>query len=148
MRSQALHERCVDCTTPCALSECRRIVDLPLRETRQCLERAAQRQGFEIIHSLDLSALARDHLRLKAPPLTILYLSHPVLLLQSSFTRGSPQLFHPWVVVLRPKEERTLVCVSSACLCREEAADAFSHHFARQMSKRLHGVARALGPPG
>lgn len=148
MRLQALHERCVDCTTACSLSECRRIVDLPLREARQCLERAVQRQGFEIIHSLDLSALARDHLRLEVPTLVILYLSHPVLLLQSSFTRGSPCLFHPWLVVLRPEKERTLVCVSSACLCGEESAHALSHYFARQMSKRLHGIARALGSPG
>jgi len=147
MRSRTIHEHCADCGTACPLSDCRRMVDLPLSQTLPCLERAVRRQGFEIIHSLDLSTLARDHLRLEAPPLKILYLSHPVLLLQSSFMRGSPHLFHPWLVVLRPEGERTLVCVSSACLCGEEAFDAFSHHFARQMSRRLHDVARTLGSP-
>lgn len=107
------YARCLTCRRRCHHSQLRFTVwGQPDRISKQ-LESALKNSGFEVVGRENLAALAHEGLGVETAPLHLLYIKHPLLLLQTLLMGGEPSLFFPFVAILRPSGLFTEICILS-----------------------------------
>lgn len=127
---------CLACQSRCLKSELR--FSVPGRYSRNVnrLEEALDNGGFEVHTHIDLANLARKLLAVETPPVDLLYITRPLLFLQSLFTGGEPSLFFPFLALLRPSNDSTEVCITSAWSQADFPKTALTEHLMAQTRER------------
>jgi len=100
--------------------------------------------GFEIGERIPLSDLARERLGIEAAAVEVLYLNHPLLLLQCLFADGDPALLFPLVAIVRSGADSTEVCICAAWSESGRRMSELSEHLANQTKERLQLAAEDM----
>lgn len=74
---------------------------------------ALKSPGFEVVGRENLATLAHEALGVETASLEVLYIKHPLLLLQALLMGGEPRLFFPFIAILRPSGLFTEICMMS-----------------------------------
>ena len=136
---------CVDCRAPGPQFLCGLHIDAPLQKVARLVADVLYRSGFEVAHRLSLSRLAEKRLGVETPEVEVLFLRHPLLLLQYLFTRGDPALLFPFMAILRAQGRSTHVCLCSAWSSGGIRSSALSRHMVKQSEEKLIKAAAHLG---
>ncbi|HEX9725841.1 MAG TPA: hypothetical protein VGC53_16300 [Vicinamibacteria bacterium] len=100
--------------------------------------------GLEISERIPLSDLARERLGIEAAAVEVLYLNHPLLLLQCLFADGDPALLFPLVAIVRSGADSTEVCICAAWSESGRRMSELSEHLANQTKERLQLAAEDM----
>lgn len=138
---------CLDCRVPCPHSvSCRRYIDAPLQKVARLVTDVLYRSGFEVAHRLSLSRLAEERLGVEtSEEVEVLFLMHPLLLLQCLFTGGDPALLFPFMAILRAQGRSTHLCLCSAWSTGAIPSSALSRQMAKPWEEKLIQAAAHLG---
>jgi hypothetical protein len=139
--------RCLDCRAPCSQSiTCRLHIDAPLQKAARLVADVLYRSGFEVAHRLSLSRLAEERLGVETEEVEVLFLRHPLLLLQYLFTGGGdPALLFPFMAILRAQGRSTHLCLCSAWSTGGIPSSAFSRQMVKPWEEKLIQAAAHLG---
>jgi len=137
--------RCLDCRAPCPQSICRLRIEAPPAKTAKLVANVLYRAGFEVAHRLNLSRLAEERLGVKTQEVEVLFLRHPLLLLQYLFTGRDPVLLFPFMAILRAQGRSTHLCLCSPWSSGGIRSSALSRHMVKQMEEKLIQAAAHLG---
>ena len=137
--------RCVECRAPRPHSICRLPIDAPPQKAAKLVADVLYRSGFEVAHRLSLSRLAEERLGVETQEVEVLFLRHPLLLLQYLFTGGDPALLFPFVAILRAQGRSTHLCLCSPWSSGGIRSSALSRHMVKQMEEKLIQAAAHLG---
>jgi len=92
--------KCLGCVTPGPQSICELRCDASPSKTGKLLPDSLRPSGFEVAHRLSLFQLVEDRLGVESPEGEVLFLTHPLLLLQYLFTHGDLALVFPFAAIL------------------------------------------------
>lgn len=137
--------RCLDCRVPCPQSICRLRIDAPLQKVARLVANVLYRAGFEVAYRLNLSRLAKERLGVETAEVEVLFLKHPLLLLQYLFSGGDPALLFPFMAILRAQGRSTHLCFCSAWSSGGIRSSALSRHMVKQWEGKLIQAAAHLG---
>lgn len=135
---------CFDCGTPCPQCRFRIHLDCSPRKALKLVKKELSRSGFEVMHRVSLSRLAEAQLGVKAQETEVLFLKHPLLLLQYFLTGADAALLLPLVAILRGHDRSTLLCLCSAWSTQELRSSSLSMHLARLTESKLDRAALGL----
>ena len=136
---------CVDCRAPGPQSICSLHIDAPLQKAARLVADVLNRSGFEVAYRLSLSRLAEERLGVKTEEVEVLFLRHPLLLLQYLFTRADPALLFPFIAILRAQGRSTHLCLCSVWSSGEIRSSVLSRHMVKQSEEKLIKAAAHLG---
>lgn len=139
---------CLHCEAACPQSICQFHLGAPLQESAKLLADILYRSGFEVAYRLSLSRLAKEQLGVETEDVELLFLKHPLVLLQYLFTGGDPALLLPFVAILRAQGASTHVCVCSAWPAEGFRSSGLSWQMAKQSEEKLIQAATHLGESG
>lgn len=144
-RSTPVETKCADCRAPCSHAILRLYLAEAPPEAEKRLTSVLARSGFEVAHRLSLSRLAEERLGVKTHDVQVLFLNHPVLLLQYLLTSGDPVLLFPLMAMLRARGRSTQLCFCSTWSTGELRSSGLSSYLAKQTEEKLIRVAAELG---
>lgn len=138
--------RCLDCRAPCPQSICRLHIDAPPTKAAKLVADVLYRSGFEVAHRLSLSGLAEERLGVKTAEVEVLFLKHPLVLLQYLFTGGDPALLlFSFIAILQAQGRSTHLCLCSAWSSGGIRSSALSRHMVKPWEEKLIQAAAHLG---
>lgn len=104
---------------------------------REARDRRASSIRVEVAHRVSLSRLAEERLGVETAETELLFLTHPVPLLQYLFTGGDPALLFPFVAILRAQGRTTYLCICSPWSADGIRSVGMTQQMTRQMEEKL-----------